>query len=769
MEDIFHKTCAYISLCSDAGITFNPDKFIFGQKEVEFLGFHLSEDGVRPSDKFLQAVSDFPEPRDITGARSWFGLIQQVNYAYSDSAPMAPLRHLLKPGSRYPELGKAFQESKTKMVEAVKQGVQTFDPKRPTCLGSDWSRTALGFALMQKACNCKELTPLCCREGWVLTYAGSRFTSSAESRYHPIEGEALGVAWGLHKTRHFTLGCKDLIVAVDHKPLLKIFGDRELSEIENPRILNFKEKTLKWRFQVKHIPGILHKIADAASRSPVGKAKSEQTTSTCSEDDGKSSCKEQRAEELDSTRVELRVQGTGHALLAALGTFPATEGEDSPKAILWNTLCSESGADPVLKDQHKLVTGGTPGRKEDWPMILQGYFNVPEELSTVGEVVMSSGRAVAPASLQPQVLSLLHKGHCGTTGMGDRARQLVFWPDMSQSILQCRAQCTTCTKIAPSQPAAPPTPLPEPQYPFQYVVSDFFEHCGCNYFLFCDRYSNWLSVFRSKKSNSAAVITQLRSYISTFGVMDELGTDGASVYTRSEFQFFLKSFGIRHRMSSAYNPHSNQRAEGAVKAAKRLIRENTGPDGSLDNNSFLAALIMHRKTPASDTKMSPAQVLFGRHLKDVLPIHPDKLKLNPEWHKMLQQREVALARRHVRRGGELEEHTRKLQPLNLGKTVAVQNCHCKNPGRWDCTGSVVECEDFNKYTVKMDGSGRLSCRNRQFLRPIVPYRKVLTDPEPIIETEATTRHSARVAARQRRALEEAGERSNEPGAWKPGA
>ena len=51
---------------------------------------------------------------------------------------------------------------------------------------------------------------------------GSRFTKGAESRYPPIEGEALAVVDALHKARHFVLGCKNLIIAVDHKPLLKI-------------------------------------------------------------------------------------------------------------------------------------------------------------------------------------------------------------------------------------------------------------------------------------------------------------------------------------------------------------------------------------------------------------------------------------------------------------------------------------------------------------------------------------------------------------------
>ena len=67
---------------------------------------------------------------------------------------------------------------------------------------------------------------------------GSRFTHPAESRYAPIEGEALGVADALDKARHFVLGCKHLIVAVDQRPLLKIFGDRSLDYICNTRLRN---------------------------------------------------------------------------------------------------------------------------------------------------------------------------------------------------------------------------------------------------------------------------------------------------------------------------------------------------------------------------------------------------------------------------------------------------------------------------------------------------------------------------------------------------
>ena len=66
-----------------------------------------------------------------------------------------------------------------------------------------------------------------------MTLIGSRFTHSAESRYALIEGEALAVADTLGKACFFVLGCSNLIIAVNHKPLLRDFSERSLDEISN--------------------------------------------------------------------------------------------------------------------------------------------------------------------------------------------------------------------------------------------------------------------------------------------------------------------------------------------------------------------------------------------------------------------------------------------------------------------------------------------------------------------------------------------------------
>ena len=136
-----------------------------------------------------------------------------------------------------------------------------------TCLATDWSKQGIGFFLMQKWCQCEELHPSCCPDGWRLVLAGGRFTKPAESRYSPVEGELLAVTDALYKARHFVLGCDKLTVAVDHKPLLGIINDKSLADIENPRLLMLKEKTLWFNFKVIHVAGILNSGPDYISRT----------------------------------------------------------------------------------------------------------------------------------------------------------------------------------------------------------------------------------------------------------------------------------------------------------------------------------------------------------------------------------------------------------------------------------------------------------------------------------------------------------------------
>lgn len=87
------------------------------------------------------------------------------------------------------------------IISEIEEGVRIFDKSKPTCLATDWSKSGIGFWLFQKHCQCPSPEPFCCRTGWKITLVGSRFTHAAESRYAPVEGEALAVADALDEAR----------------------------------------------------------------------------------------------------------------------------------------------------------------------------------------------------------------------------------------------------------------------------------------------------------------------------------------------------------------------------------------------------------------------------------------------------------------------------------------------------------------------------------------------------------------------------------------
>ena len=119
-------------------------------------------------------------------------------------------------------------------------------------------------------------------------------------------------------------------------------------------------------------------------------------------------------------------------------------------------------------------------------------------------------------------------------------------------------------------------------------------------------------------------------------------------------------------MSSTYFPHSNLRAETAVKSMKLLITANTSQKGTLDTDEFSAALMQYRNTPDRDTGLSPAQVLYARKLRDTVPCSLRDLQLRPEWVLPRDARERALSKRHQNKEQELSLSTKVLEPLSVG-------------------------------------------------------------------------------------------------------
>ena len=713
-RESFDDVCRMITLCGRAGLIFNSEKFQFASDTVDFAGLEITSTGVRPSKKILESILQFPAPANISEVRSFFGLVNQVNYAFASSETMEPFRHLLKPGTPYrwsPLLEKKFMEAKEMIVKCVEEGVKHFEVGRPTCLATDWSKQGLGFFLLQKWCNCVERKPGCCRDGWKLVLAGGRFTSPSESRYSPVEGECLAVADALNKAKHFVLGCPDLLVAVDHKPLLGVLNDKPLEEIENPRLLALKQKTLWYRFDMVHVPGKSHYGPDYMSRQGQGVESTREARVNCIMAIATAKGRLGFEDVADSYGDQPHIARLEAAINFVRGIH----------AVTFERVKQVVERDEEMKQLREAVEN--LDYNERFPEGVAVYDKYKRELTVLDGVPMMGTRVVIPTELRQEILDALHSAHQCPVGMLSRAKQAVFWPGMTKAIEERRQACRACNETAPSQAALPPHPLASPDYPFQMVVADYGAVKSKSWLIMADRFTGWISLYYFPAEATASKLVEiLRNQFTTFGIPDDMTADGGSQFTAGEVRQFLARWGCKLRTSSAYNPHGNLRAESAVKSAKRMLMEHTGPDGSPRWEEINRALMQHRNSPVRDINLSPAQLLFGRPIRDFLPIRPDLYKPSEVWVDCREKRELALRHRTSLGGERWAQHTRDLPSLELGEHVFIQNQKAtgKMAKRWDRTGVIVENMGFDKYLVRVDGSGRTTQRNRRFLRQFKP-------------------------------------------------
>ena len=240
--------------------------------------------------------------------------------------------------------------------------------------------------------------------------------------------------------------------------------------------------------------------------------------------------------------------------------------------------------DETLKKLKSLVEFGFPESKKCLENDLKPFWNFRNNLITKDSMLYYGDRIVAPVLLRSKILKVLHGAHQGSRSMELRAGKLWFWPGMASDIQGFKNNCLSCNECQPSNSDLPPQKIVEPVYPFQDICIDYCSYAGHKYGVMVDRFSGWPCVWKAKDITFADWLEQ---FCQMCGIPETVSTDGGPEFQNSEVQKRLKQYGIHHRISLAYNPHSNSRAEIGVKTVKRMMRQNIDSDGSILNSRFL--------------------------------------------------------------------------------------------------------------------------------------------------------------------------------------
>ena len=164
----------------------------------------------------------------------------------------------------------------------------------------------------------------------------------------------------------------------------------------------------------------------------------------------------------------------------------------------------------------------------------------------------------------------------------------------------------------------------------------------------------------------------------------------------------------------------------------------------------MKAILQLRNTPDPDCGVSPAEIVFGRRLRDNLLFtdYCNRKSYSKRWQEAWSAKEEALRARFVRSTEELNKHARDLPPLQPGEKCFIQNQTGNHAKKWHHTGTVVDVLPCNKYGVRVDGSGRLTHRNRRFLKAYKPVQMTINGKNGRGHPFLMHQHRSKIAPRR---------------------
>lgn len=257
IEDHLHDLEVVLGKLNEAGLKLKRSKCVFLAESVQYLGYIIDQQGLRPMEEKVQAIKEAPSPGNITELRAFLGIL---NY-YSKFLPnlatvLAPLYKLLHKDTKWfwgEEQRQAFQEAK-EMLQSDALLVH-YSSEKKLLLACDASPYGIGAVHSHIDDNNVERP-------------ASRSLTKAEKAYSQLDKEALAIVFGVKKFHSYLVG-RSFVIQSDHQPLYHLFHqNKPIPPMASARLQRWALTLSAYQYQIHYKPGKQLSNADALSRLP---------------------------------------------------------------------------------------------------------------------------------------------------------------------------------------------------------------------------------------------------------------------------------------------------------------------------------------------------------------------------------------------------------------------------------------------------------------------------------------------------------------------
>jgi len=220
----------------------------FYRDRIQYLGHIISEEGISMDPEKIEAIMNWPTPRNVTDIRCFMGLVGYYRrFIEGFSKVSHSITSLQRKGINFewtPICEEIFQQLKNLLTSAPI--LKVADPEKYFVVCTDACGQGLGGVLMQ--------------DNHVICYE-SRKLKEHEKNYATHDLELAAIVHALKMWRHYLMG-RRFELRTNHYGLKYLFDQPTL----NARQARWLEFLCEFDLEIKHIKGKENKVADALNR-----------------------------------------------------------------------------------------------------------------------------------------------------------------------------------------------------------------------------------------------------------------------------------------------------------------------------------------------------------------------------------------------------------------------------------------------------------------------------------------------------------------------
>lgn len=573
----------------EAGLVVSKAKCKFNRKEITFLGHDIvAGQGIKPSQKKVDAISSWPIPKTVQDVRKFMGLCQYYStYMPNFAAVAACITDLTKgvgPKNRKIDWSDACQKAFDTIKSLITSAPVLLMPdmSRPFRIECDASDYAVGAVLLQQDPKCDD--------AWKPVAFISKKLSDAERNYPTQERELLAILFACKTWRCFVEG-SSYEVFTDHRPLQYYKSSSKVS----PRLVRWMQDLEMYQPSLVYKKGVDNIVPDALSR---------RDGPDCVPDPV--SMEPEFLYEMSTTILNKVLQPSDTSLL----TDPCQ---------YW----------PIFFKK----------KKEDWPDKWRAQLEKEEANFEVIDNVLyrlnpdATGREASKLKFiafarRADLIEDFHRGfgHSGQLTVYHLMKQRVWWPSMRKDINYWLKTCPECQLHSRNEKGvhhAPMKPLEVPA-PFARWHIDFIGELpttsnGNRWILMAVDYATNWPIARALQSATADEIVKFiyEEIVMKFGCPVEVVSDRGANFLSKILKQYMHKIRSKHMFTSAFHPRTNSKCERLNQTFKHMLTKYVKGlvhswDEYVDSSLFSCRVRKH-----ATTGYSPFYLVYGQ--EPVLP------------------------------------------------------------------------------------------------------------------------------------------------------